>query len=304
MEQEDYKRFRRSKIDLFSRMKLRNIFPGQWESAYSGEGLVFDKTNPLEPDDDLRELDLQTLVQTGEEEIIQRVVERQMRIFIWVDLSGSMQRFEEMFFSQKPQIKDISIGLLLFSAWNAYSPVGVCAFNQGMKQFYPARHGERYCWKILEWIIGQEYKRATSLADNRNALPFLIERTNPQSLVFWISDFEDEAFEGDFTAFLRPAAKKFDLIPVVIRDPLENDMPLRRSSRITVKGSEVDEKGEIYLTAGKLLRLQKAAASHLSNLTINFHKMGIENVVLDSPSIDSCYNVLLGFFESRRKTRR
>ncbi len=227
MEPEDYKRFRRSKIDLFSRMKLRNIFPGEWESTYSGEGIEFDKTKPFEPDDDLRELDLQTLVQTDEEEIIQRVVERQMKIFLWLDFSGSMQRFEEMFFSQKPEIKDIAIGLLLFSAWNSYSPVGVCAFNREMKHFCPARRGEKYCWEILEWLIDQEYKGAASLADTRNAFPFLIERTAPQSLVFWISDFEDEAFEGDFTELLEPAAKKFELITVVVRDPLEKDLALR-----------------------------------------------------------------------------
>lgn len=139
MEPEDFKKFRKSKIHLFSRIKLRNIFPGEWESLYGGEGIEFSKIKPFEPEDDARELDLHTLLQSGEEEVIERVVERQMRIYVCADFSGSMRRFEEMFFSQKPEIKDVAIGLLLFSASNAYSPVGFCAFNQEIKKFFPGR---------------------------------------------------------------------------------------------------------------------------------------------------------------------
>ena len=91
MEQEEYSRFRQSRIRLFSRIKLRNVFPGEWESVYSGEGIEFSTIKPFEPGDDVRDLDLHALVQSGEEDVILRVVERQMRIYIWADFSGSMQ---------------------------------------------------------------------------------------------------------------------------------------------------------------------------------------------------------------------
>lgn len=300
---EDFKQFRRSKIQLFSRIKLKNIFPGEWESIYRGEGIEFAAIKPFEPGDDLRDLDLHTLVQSGEEEIIQRVVERQMRIFIWADFSGSMQRFEEMFFSQKPEIRDIAIGLLLFSACNAYSPVGLCAFNKEMRRFFPARPGERYCWEILNWIIDEEHKGSMAPADIQKAISFLIERAFPESLVFFVSDFKDQAFEGDFTALLRPVAKKFDFVAVVIRDPLEKEASLKRSVSITVKDSEGDKSAEIYLTPQKLIEMQEISARHLLDLERSFRKVGIEHVVLDSPSIEDCDKALSGFFEARRRTR-
>jgi uncharacterized protein (DUF58 family) len=106
---EDFRRFRGSKVKLFSRIKPRNIFPGEWESIFRGEGIEFAEIKPFEPGDDLRDLNLHALVQSGEEELIQRVVERQMRIYVWVDLSGSMHRFEEMFFPQKPEIRAIAL---------------------------------------------------------------------------------------------------------------------------------------------------------------------------------------------------
>jgi len=303
MEQEDFKQFRRSRIQLFSRIKLRNIFPGEWESIYTGEGMEFAAIKPFEPGDDLRDLDLLTFVQSGEEEIIHRTVERQMRIFIWADLSGSMQRFEEMFFSSKPEIRDIAIGLLVFSAYNAYSPVGLCAFDKEIKCFLPARSGESYCGEILDRIIDQDYKGIPVSADIQNAISFLMERVFPQSLVFFVSDFKAQAFEGDFTDLLRPVVKKVDFIPVVIRDPLEKEASLKRSVSIAVKDNEGDGNAEIYLTPQKLKEIQEVSARHLLHLEWNFRQVGIEHVVLDSPSIDDCYQVLSGFFENRKRTR-
>jgi uncharacterized protein (DUF58 family) len=301
---EDFKEFRKSKIQLFSRTKLRNIFPGEWESLYSGEGIEFSRIKPFEPEDDPRELDLHTLLQSGEEEVIERTVERQMRIYVCSDFSGSMRRFEEMFFSQKPEIKDVAIGLLLFSAWNAYSPVGFFAFHRELKKFFPARSGENYCWEILDWIIQEEYRGSAAPADIQQALAFFIERAPSQSMVFWVSDFEDALFDEDFSELLRPAAKKFDFIPVVVRDPLETTAVLKRSARIVLNDSEGDEGAEMYLTPQKLREFQEMSARHILNLESNFHKAGIEHVVLDTQSIQQCQNVFSGFFQSKKRTNR
>jgi len=301
---EDFRRFRNSKIQLFSRIKPRNIFPGEWESSYRGDGIEFAEIKPFEPGDDLRDLDLHTLVQSGEEEIIQRVVERQMRLFIWLDLSGSMQRFEEMFFPQKPEIRDIALGLLLFSACNNYSPVGLCAFNRENTRFFPARIGERHCWEILSWIIEEEYRGRRAAGDVRRALSLLLERGLPQSLVFFVSDFEDQVFEGDFSAMLRPLVKKFDFVPVVIRDPLETSVRLRRSVRIAIDDSEGCQRREIHLTPQKLVEMQEASARHVLGLQENFRRVDIDHVILDSTSVERCYQTLSGFFQTRRRTTR
>jgi uncharacterized protein (DUF58 family) len=303
MEQEDFEQFRQSKLQLFSRTKLKNVLPGEWESIYAGEGIEFAAIKPFEPGDDLRDLDLLTLAQSGEEEIVQRVVERQMKILVWVDSSGSMQRFEEMFFSQKPEIKDIALGLLLFSASNAYCPVGLYAFNKEMSRFFPARFGERYCWEILNWIIAEEYRGTPAPADVENAISFLIEAASPQSLVLFVSDFQDQAFDGDFTDLLRPVTKEFDFVAVIIRDPLETEASIRRSVSIAVQDNEGYGNAEIYLTPQRLKELQESSARHLFALEQRFRNLGIEYVVLDSCSVEGCYQALSGFFEARKRIR-
>jgi uncharacterized protein (DUF58 family) len=303
MGQEDFKQFRQSRIQLFSRIKPMNIFPGERESIYTGEGIEFAALKPFEPGDDLRDLDFLTLVQSGEEEIIQRVVGRQMRIFIWADLSGSMQRFEGMFLSGKPKIRDIAIGLLVYSAYNAYSPVGLCTFDKETRCFLPAKYGETHCAEILERIIDEDYKDTPVSADIKNAISFLMQKAYSQSMVFFVSDFKDPVFEEDFTNLLRPVAKKFDFIPVVIRDPVEKDASLKRPINIAVTDNEGGKSTEIYLTPRKLKEIQKVSAEHLWYLERNFRQVGVGHVVLDSPSIDDCSEVLSNFFEGRKRTR-
>ncbi len=300
---EDAKRLRQSRIQLFTRMKLRNIFPGEWESVFAGKGIEFAAIKPFEPGDDLRDLHLQALVQSGEEKILQRAVGRQRKIFIWADWSGSLQRSEELFFSAKPEMWDIAIGLLLYSAWNAYSPVGLCVFDTEIRRFFPARYGESYCEEILNWVADQGCQGSRAGVDVPSAISGLMARVSPQSLVFFVSDFEARTFEEDFTALLRPVTKKVDLVPVIIRDPLLKVAHLKRSVSITVQDSEGSGNAEIYLTPPKLKELQDISARHLGHLERNFRQAGIEPVVLDSPKIEDCYQVLANYFEARKRTK-
>jgi uncharacterized protein (DUF58 family) len=303
MGQEIFNQLKRSKIQFFSRIKLRNIFPGVWESIYVGDGIDFAAIKPFEPGDDVRDLDFVTLVRSGEREIVQRVVESQMKIFVWADFSGSMKRYKEMLFSSKAEIRDIAIGLVVYSALNAYSPVGLCAFDMEIKRFFPAKCGEGCCQEIINWIINQEFKDITASVDIQKAISFLMRKAPSQSMIFFISDFQDPAFEGDFIELLRPAARKVDFIPVVIRDPIEKEALLKRSINIAVRDNEGNGNAEVYLTPQKLKQIQEVSSRHLLNLKWNFRRIGISHLVLDSPSIDNCYQALMSFFEGRKRTR-
>ena len=300
---EGYKNFRQSKIPLYSRQKLKNIFPGEWESIYTGEGIEFADIKPYEPGDDLRDLDLITLVQSGEEEIIRRTVGRRMRMFIWADLSGSMRRYREMFLSSKPDIRDIAVGLLAYSGYNAYTPVGLCAFDDEIRTYLPPVYGEDYCEKIREKVTERDYKDSRKPAEVEKALAFMMLNAYEQSLIFFISDFKGPAFEGDFTSLLRPLKKKFDFVPVVIRDPIEKNAVIKRPITIMVRDSEGRGSNEFYLTPQKLEEIQQASADHLKHVVRNFQLSGIDHVVLDSPRLESCYQTLIAFFESRKRIR-
>jgi uncharacterized protein (DUF58 family) len=303
MGQADYKQLRLSKMQLISKLKLMNIFPGDWESIYKGEGIEFDSTRPFEPGDNPRDIDLFTMAQSGEEDIILRAEERQMKIYIWVDLSGSMENFNEMFFPSKPDIRDIATGLIAYSTCNIYTPLGLCAFDDDIRCFFPARAGADHCDEIINWIIEQDNRIKKGKTDIQRATRFMIERLYRQNIVFFISDFKDPVFEGDFTYLIKPLVEKFDFIPVVIRDPLENKASIKKPISIVVKNNEGDGWAEVYLTPKKLHEIQNLSERYLQNLQWNFHHLGIDCIVLDSPLINDCYQILSAFFEKRKRTR-
>lgn len=304
MKPEEIRRLKERKIQIFSRLKLRNIFPGEWESIYKGEGIEFSDIKPFEPEDDVRDLDLLTLAQSGEELAIQRVVERQLQIYVFADFSGSMQRFEGMFFPHKPDIRDIAVGLIIRGSAKIYSPAGFYPFGLVKKKFFPPKMGEGYGQEILDWIIEEENLHPYASSGIGAVLMSLLQLAQPRNMVFFISDFKQMVFEKDFTGLLRRATSKFDFIPVVIIDPLEKGFELKRSTRITVRSSsERGKREEIYLTPKLLQKMQEISKNHLFHLKNNFKKLNIEEVVLNSPDIDDCCRVFSNFFHSRKRTR-
>jgi uncharacterized protein (DUF58 family) len=130
MEQKEYKKYKQNRLQFFSRIKLKNIFPGEWDSVYTGSGIEFADIKPYEPGDDLGDLDLAELVQSGEEEMIQRATGRRMNIYIWLDLSGSMVRKEKEYFSSKADTRDTVMGLVAYSANKVYSPIGYASIKR------------------------------------------------------------------------------------------------------------------------------------------------------------------------------
>ncbi len=172
-----------------------------------------------------------------------------------------------------------------------------------MTFFMPAKYGEDHCDKILDRVIAQDNKGMPVAADIPKAFSYMVENVYKQSMVFFVSDFKDRIFEGDFSDLLRPIAGKFDFIPVVVRDPIEKEAVLKRAINVTVTDNEGDRSTEIYLTPQKLREIQRASARHLAHLEWNFSQVGVDHVVLDSPSIDDCYQILSGFFEGRKRIR-
>lgn len=298
------KDYNTKEIPLFPDLKNRNIFPGEWESVYKGQGVEFADTKPLEPDDDVRDIDLHALAQTGEEEIIRRTVERQMKVYVWADFSGSMQRFEEMFFPSKPEIRDIAIGLIIFSAANLYAPVGFFPFGLERKKFFPPIMGERYCWDIIKWIADEKNYNPFSSSGVGSAINSLLRLATPRNMVFFISDFKQVDFEKDFIELLRPVTGRFDFIPVIIMDPLETSGAIKQSTRISIRSGGGKVGGEIFCTPRTIREMREISRSHLFHLEHNFRKLGIDYLVLNSPSINDCEKTLIRFFQTRRRARR
>jgi hypothetical protein len=160
-----------------------------------------------------------------------------------------------------------------------------------------------YSDEIIDWIIDQDYNCLESQADIKNVLSFIEQKIESQSTIFFISDFKDQIFEEDFADMLNPIIEKFDFIPVIIMDPIEKIVSLKRSVNFVVIDNEGGGTSQFYLTPEKLKEFQEVSEEHLFNIVINFSQIGVDTIILYSSSIDDCYKVLSDYFKDRLRTR-
>ena len=97
--------------------------------------------------------------------------------------------------------------------------VGLTLFTDEIEKCIPPRKGSRHVLRLIrELLFCEPVGNRTNL---RRALEHLNRTSRRRTVVFLISDFQDT----DFEATLRVARRKHDIIPVVISDPREREMP-------------------------------------------------------------------------------
>jgi uncharacterized protein (DUF58 family) len=107
-------------------------------------------------------------------------------------------------------------------------------FTDDIEKSIPPRKGSRHVLRLIrELLYCQPIGTGTDL---RRALEHLNRTARRRSVVFMISDFQD----SDYESVLKVARRKHDIIPIVISDPREGEMPNVGLIRL-----QDDETGEV-----------------------------------------------------------
>lgn len=206
------------RLEMFTKRIIRTDFIGGYESAFKGKGLEFEGYREYTTDDDARLIDWIASVRTNKLLIKEFVEERNLNVFFLVDVSSSM------IFGSTKKLKNEYVAELVaslcYAILNAGDSVGFALFTdkiiervkpaQGMKQFY-----------ILSKILVNP-KLYGGNFDLGQALKFLSSFLKRDSLVILISDFIGfKECEKD----LKAAAKKFDMVSIMVRDPRDRTLP-------------------------------------------------------------------------------
>jgi uncharacterized protein (DUF58 family) len=134
-----------------------------------------------------------------------------------VDLSAS-QNLGTTTQNKRELITELG-AMLAMSAVKNNDKVGLTLFTDGVEKSFRPQKGSRHVLRLIrELLYCQPIGTGTCV---RRALEHLNKTAKRRAVVFLISDFQD----GDYEATLRVARRKHDIIPVVITDPREADMP-------------------------------------------------------------------------------
>lgn len=205
------------RIEIISRKSSKELFVGEYHSAFKGKGMEFSEVREYTPGDDIRFIDWNVTSRMGKLFVKQFVEERQLTVILAIDLSASLDFFSQTK-SKKEIIAEIS-AIIAFTAILNNDKVGLLIFTDQIELFIPPKKGKIHLLRIIREILTfQPEGKGTSID---NGLIYLNKVLKKKAIVFLLSDFID----GGFTQSLKIASRKHDLIAIKIRDLREKQLP-------------------------------------------------------------------------------
>ena len=205
------------RIQIRTSHKVDELLAGTWNSAFKGRGIEFEEVRPYQVGDDVRAIDWNVTARSDQPYIKLFREERELSVLLLVDLSGS-QDFGTQTQTKRDMVAELGATLAM-SAIKNNDRVGLTLFTDDIEKSIPPRKGSRHVLRLIhELLYCQPISGGTNL---KTALEHLNRTAKRRSVVFLISDFQDSNFEST----LKVARRKHDLIPIVISDPREFEMP-------------------------------------------------------------------------------
>jgi uncharacterized protein (DUF58 family) len=204
-------------IEIKTRGLSRNIFAGEYHSAFKGRGMTFSEVREYQYGDDIRNIDWNVTARYNEPFVKLFEEERELTVMLMIDVSGSRE-FGTMSKLKKNQITEIS-AVLAFSAIQNNDKIGVIFFSDKIEKFIPPKKGKSHILRIIRELI--DFKPEHRNTDITSALKYLTNAIKKRCTTFVISDFIDEGYENALTI----ANKKHDVVALKIYDKREEEIP-------------------------------------------------------------------------------
>ena len=203
-------------IEIQTGKLVSETFAGEYLSVFKGTGMEFAEVREYIPGDDVRNIDWNVSARTGKTYIKRFAEERELTVMIACDISASNMAGS---LKLKKEAAAELAALFAFSAIKNSDRVGLMLFSDKIELYIPPKKGKRHILRIVRELLAFEPKNTgTDIALALNTLNRVIKR---KGILVLISDF----LAGNYERALRLSAKKFDLIPVILKDNLELNLP-------------------------------------------------------------------------------
>jgi uncharacterized protein (DUF58 family) len=280
------------RIQITTSRMVTDVFAGQYQSVFKGQGMEFHEVREYSPGDEIRSIDWNVTARTGNLFVKKFVEERQLTVMLLLDMSASSYfgTSEQL----KMQLAAKLCSLLAFSAIKNNDKVGFIAFTDRIEKFIPPRKGIGHVLRVIREAL---YFKPQGLGtDITIALEYLNRVTTRKTVTFIISDF----LSPDFKKMLAVANKRHDIVAITITDPRELELP----DIGLVKLFDPEKKRDFILdTSDKKLRQEYARKNQqrIKERDTLFRSLHVDNIDVrtDIPYSQS----LLKFFKTRERRR-
>lgn len=205
------------KIEIKTRGLSRQIFAGEYQSAFKGRGMTFSEVREYQYGDDIRNIDWNVTARFNHPYIKIFEEERELTVMLLIDVSGSGD------FGTREQLKRNLIteiaAVLSFSAIENNDKIGVIMFSDRVEKFIPPKKGRKHILRIIRELL--EFTPESRGTDISESLRFLTNAIKKRCTAFLISDFRDKGYARS----LQVANNKHDVAALHIYDIRETSLP-------------------------------------------------------------------------------
>ncbi len=212
------------RIEIKTRGLTRQIFAGQYHSAFKGRGMAFNEVREYQVGDDIRSIDWNVTARYNQPFVKVFEEERELTVMLLIDVSGSLNFGSTQQF-KRDVITEVA-AVLAFSAIQNNDKIGVILFSNSVEKFIPPQKGRKHILRIISELLNFEPSgKETNISE---ALRFLTNAIKKRCTAFLISDFidfDESLGQPRFTDAISIANNKHDVVAIRIYDDRETQMP-------------------------------------------------------------------------------
>jgi uncharacterized protein (DUF58 family) len=258
------------RIEIRTSRIVSEALGGQFRSAFKGRGMEFEEVRPYQIGDDIRAIDWNVSARIGDPHVKLFREERELTVLLVVDVSGSLD-FGTRGQRKRELLAEVA-ATLAFSAIRSNDKAGLLCFSDRIERTVPAAKGSRHVLRIIREILSiAPAGRGTDIAGAIDEIGRVQKR---RAVVFVLSDFLDNA---PWERAMRLASRRHDVIPVVVEDERERELPA--VGFVPVRDLESDRVALLdTLSSGVRRRYAEAALRRKAARTEAFRRMRLEPI--------------------------
>ncbi len=208
-------------IEIKTRGLSKEIFAGEYHSAFKGRGMTFSEVREYQYGDAIRDVDWNVTARFNHPYVKIFEEERELTVMLLIDVSGSKD------FGTQTQLKRNMIteiaAVLSFSAIKNNDKIGVIFFSDKIEKFIPPKKGRKHILRIIRELI--DFKPENKGTDITEALKYFTNVIKKRCTAFILSDFIDDGLDDTLENAFKIANKKHDVVALKIYDKRETQMP-------------------------------------------------------------------------------
>ncbi len=277
------------RIEIKTRGLSRNIFAGEYHSAFKGRGMAFSEVREYTYGDDMRDIDWNVTARYNKPYVKVFEEERELTVMLLIDVSESLS-FGTSTMIKRNMLAEIA-ATLAFSAIQNNDKIGVIFFSNKIEKFVPPKKGRKHILYIIREILS--FKPENNQTNISMALQYLTNAIKKRCTAFLLSDFIDTS---NYKQALKIANRKHDLVSIQVYDKMSTE--LKPLGLMKVNDPETGQEQWIDTSSKKVRAIYRNWWNNQqAEMNVAFKQSGVDSI---SVSTDDDYvRSLLMLFKKR-----